>query len=114
MSMKFAAAKGARPTSSLRSRIVRAGSWVVVGHALSMVIRLASSIILSRIFAPEVFGVLSVVTTFFVVLSLFTDLGLRQVIISSPNGGDPSFLRTAWTVQIVRGFVVWLLCVAAA
>jgi O-antigen/teichoic acid export membrane protein len=38
---------------------------------------------------------------------MLSDVGLRQNIIQSPRGDDPVFLNTIWTVQIVRGFILF-------
>ena len=49
-----------------------------------------------------------------VVLGLLSDMGLRQNIIQSHRGDDPAFLNTAWTVQIIRGFVLFALTLLLA
>ncbi|KIH82751.1 putative Polysaccharide transporter [Pseudomonas batumici] len=48
-----------------------------------------------------------IATTVSMVLHLLADVGLRQNIIQSPRGDDPVFLNTAWTVQILRGVVLF-------
>jgi O-antigen/teichoic acid export membrane protein len=40
-------------------------------------------------------------------MALLTDIGLRQAVIQSPSGDDPIFLHTAFTLQIMRGFLIW-------
>src|SRR5262249_28263304 len=92
---------------SLRSRVFKAGGWTLAGHFGALVMRMISSIVLTRIFAPDVFGVLAVLITISVVITLLTDVGLRQAVIRSPNGADQVFLDTAWTLQILRGIAVW-------
>ena len=92
----------------------RAGGWTLVGHFLSLSLRLMSSIILTRIFSPDTFGLLAIITAVTTVIGLLTDIGLRQSIIRSPNGGKPVFLNTAWAVQVLRGLIVWGLCVIVA
>jgi O-antigen/teichoic acid export membrane protein len=56
---------------------------------------------------PEMFGIMVIATTVSVVLHLLSDVGLRQNIIQSPRGDDPAFLNTLWTVQIIRGFILF-------
>jgi O-antigen/teichoic acid export membrane protein len=42
------------------------------------------------------------------------DIGLRQAVVRSKNIHDPLFLNTAWTVQILRGISIWIICVGTA
>jgi len=46
---------------SLRALIVKGAAWTFAGHAASQLIRLASSLILTRLLFPEAFGVMSLV-----------------------------------------------------
>lgn len=101
-------------SSSLKSRIFRAFSWTMVGHFASLSLRFLGTLVLSRIFTPEVFGILAVVTTLHIVTHLFTDIGISQAIIQSRNGHDRTFLDTAWTLQVIRGVLIWSLCLASA
>ena len=70
---------------------------------------------MTRLLVPEMFGVMAVANVFYLGLALFSDLGLRQNVIQSKRGDDPVFLNTVWTVQIIRGGLIWLLalCLAA-
>ena len=43
-----------------------------------------------------------------IVVTLLTDIGLRQVVVQSPNGDKQWFLNTAWTLQILRGGIIWM------
>ena len=102
------------PATPLKHRVFRAGGWTLVGHFLSLSLRLMSSIILTRIFSPDTFGLLAIITAVTTVIGLLTDIGLRQSIIRSPNGDNPVFRNTAWAVQVLRGLIVWGLCVIVA
>lgn len=94
---------------SLKQRVMRAGSWSLAGNGLSQAIRLGSNLVMTRLLVPEMFGVMAIAITLNIILSMLSDLGLRQNIIQSRRGSDPVFLDTAWTVQIARGFALWLL-----
>jgi O-antigen/teichoic acid export membrane protein len=45
---------------------------------------------------------------------MFTDIGVSASIIQNPNADDRRFLNTAWTIQIIRGAILWVACVALA
>lgn len=101
-------------TASLRQRALRAGSWNLVAQVASQVMRLGGNLIMARLLLPEMFGVMVIATTVSVLLHLLSDVGLRQNIIQSHRGDDPHFLNTAWTVQIIRGFVLCALTLLLA
>lgn len=62
---------------------------------------------MTRLLVPEMFGIMAIATMVPVILSLLSDVGLHQNIVQSRRGNDPVFLDTVWSVQIVRGFILW-------
>ena len=98
----------------LKQRALRAGGWSVFGFAASGGIRLASTLVMTRLLAPSMFGVMAIAIMVNVIASLLTDLGIRQNIVQSRRGADPLFLDTAWTVQILRGFIIWAMALAVS
>lgn len=100
---------------SLRRRVLGASSWSLAGYALSYAIRLGSSLLLTRLLVPQMFGVMAIALLVMTALVMFSDFGLTQNVVQSKRGGDPDYLNTAWTVRIIRGLLLWLLalCVAA-
>ncbi|XSC45474.1 oligosaccharide flippase family protein [Bradyrhizobium sp. RDT10] len=88
---------------SLKQRVVKAGIWSLAGFALSLVIRLGSSLLMTRLLAPEMFGVMAVASTLIVGLAMFSDVGLKQNVVQSKRGHETAFLNTAWAIQILRG-----------
>lgn len=76
--------------------------------------RLASNLILTRILFPEAFGLMALVQVFIAALNMFSDTGVNTSLIQSKRGDDPNFLNTAWTVQIIRGVILWGLAAAIA
>jgi O-antigen/teichoic acid export membrane protein len=98
----------------LKQRVLGAGSWSLGRFALSYAIRLGSSLLMTRLLVPEMFGVMAVATLVIIGLAMFSDLGLRQNIVQSSRGGESAYLNTAWTIQIIRGLLLWLfaLCIS--
>ncbi|MEX3772715.1 oligosaccharide flippase family protein [Pseudomonas sp. MYb118] len=95
------------PSLSLRRRAIFAGAWNLGALITSQAIRLGGNLIMARLLMPEMFGIMVIATTVSVVLHLLSDVGFRQNIIQSPRGDDPAFLNTVWTVQIIRGFILF-------
>ncbi len=90
----------------VRSRVLSAAAWMTAGHSLGQIIRLGSSVVLTRLLFPDVYGLMEIVYVFYTGLNLFSDLGLQPNIVQSKRGEDPKFLNTAWTVQIIRGVIL--------
>jgi len=105
-------APSAVPT--LKQRAMRATIISVAGFFAHRGMRLVSNLILTRILAPEAFGVMLLVTTITQGLQMFSDIGVGPAIIQNKRGDDPIFYNTAWTMQVVRGVVLWLASCAIA
>jgi O-antigen/teichoic acid export membrane protein len=99
---------------SLKSRALNAGIWSLAGYGLSQIIRFGSALVMARWLTPEVFGVMEIAIVIMLGVAMFSDLGLVQNIIQSRRGEDPSFLNTAWTLQILRGALLSLIVVGIA
>jgi O-antigen/teichoic acid export membrane protein len=78
------------------------------------VLRLGGNVILWRLLFEEAFGIMALVGSLLVALTMFSDVGIGPAIIQHRRGAEASYLNTAFTVQVMRGGVVWLLCLAAA
>ena len=99
---------------TLRARAIRGSALTISSFAAANIFRLASNLILTRILFPEAFGLMALVSVFITSLHMFSDLGLNTSVIRSDRGDDPRFLNTAWTVQVIRGCVLWIGAVAIA
>ncbi len=96
---------------SLTQRALRSSAITVAGFAGSQIIRLASNLILTRLLFPEAFGVMAMVSVFLMGLTMFSDVGTGPAIMQSKRGDDKDFLNTAWTIQIIRGFLLYAVAV---
>ena len=112
---------GAEPVASvspapekLGKKAVAGSIWAVSGFAGAQVLRFTSSMILTRLLVPRDFGTMLLVTEFAQGLQMFSDIGIGPSIVRSDRGDDANYLRTAWTIQIVRGFFLWVCAVALA
>jgi O-antigen/teichoic acid export membrane protein len=103
-----------RAMQMLSGRLAIAIGWTAFAMIVTQVLRLVGSLIMTRLLAPEMFGIMSIVLSVQVTLFLLLDIGLRPAIIQSARGNDPELLNTAWTVQIIRSFIVAILLVLIA
>jgi O-antigen/teichoic acid export membrane protein len=83
-------------------------AWTVAGFGMMQVIRFGSTLILSRLLFPDIFGLMALVNVFLQGLQMFTDVGIGPSIIQNKRGDEPDFRNTAWTVLVIRGVLLWL------
>ena len=106
---KAAESAGAPPlTQSLRERVLKSGSWILVGYGASQVLRFGGNLLLTRLLFPEAFGIMAIVQAVLVGVSMVTDLGISQGIVLHAHDRHISYINTAWTVQIVKGVLLAL------
>ncbi|WP_037938395.1 oligosaccharide flippase family protein [Sulfitobacter geojensis] len=100
--------------TTLLARAARGSTWTALTFVISQGARFLSNLILARLLFPESFGIMALVTMMLIGLTLISDMGIAQSIMQSKRGDDPDFLDTAWTLQIMRGAVLWIAACALA
>jgi O-antigen/teichoic acid export membrane protein len=88
-----------------KSLVVRLG-WTSFSYGAAQLLRLLNNVILARLLAPPIFGLMALVNAVRTGVELLSDVGITQNIISNPHGDDPIFYDTAWTLQVLRGFAL--------
>ncbi|MCJ8281925.1 MAG: oligosaccharide flippase family protein, partial [Rivularia sp. ALOHA_DT_140] len=94
--------------ASLKKLAYQGAIWTVAGHGMNQVLRFGSNLILTRLLVPEYYGLMAVVNTLRMGIELFSDVGITQSIVNNRLGDEPSFRDTAWTIQVIRGFLLWV------
>jgi len=78
------------------------------------VIRLGSSVVLTRILRPEAYGVVTVLTTVMYIVELLADIGVTVAVVRERDAEEPGYLNTAWTLRLARAFLSGLVVFACA
>ena len=86
--------------------------WTTGSYAVAQAFRLVNNVVLARLLAPELFGIMLIVNTLRTGVELLSDIGIGQNIISNKNGEDPAFYNTAWVLQILRGILLAIICIS--
>lgn len=100
--------------ASLGRRAAVSSLWRLGGGGFEQALRLAGNLVLTRLLAPEDFGLMALAMSLQSGLMMATDVGLNQSVVRSERGDDPDFLRTAWTIKVIRHTQVALLFVGLA
>lgn len=98
----------------LFARALRGSAFIAMGYVIGQAMRLAANLILTRLLFPEAFGLMALVTMVMIGLTMFSDVGIGPAILGNKRGDDPRFLDTAWTVQAIRGALLWGITCALA
>ena len=102
------------PQSGLFARAMRGSALTAGSYAITQVMRLGSNLILTRLLFPEAFGLMALVSVVLVGLAMFSDVGVGPAISQHPRGDERAFLDTAFTINVLRGGLLWLLTCALA
>ncbi|MEO0957238.1 MAG: oligosaccharide flippase family protein [Pseudomonadota bacterium] len=101
---------------SMKEKLTIAAGLKAAEQGLQVFTRLAATLILTRLLAPEIYGVFVVIITLQVMVTMITDFGPRSLILSmrEDEGLDDRFLHTCWTLQVIRGGILLVLFLAIA
>jgi O-antigen/teichoic acid export membrane protein len=112
LTLEVVSEKSSTGIQALEKKALSGLIWAALEYGFGMGLRVVSSFILTRLLLPAYFGELMLVTTVIIGLNLLSDIGLAPSVIQSKRGDDPVFLNTAWTVQVLRGVVLWIIALA--
>lgn len=88
--------------------------WTSAAYVSTQAMRFIANIIFAIFLTPEAFGLLAIVNAWIVGMQMVSDLGFAPLIQRRRKWYDKDFLNTAWTVQVLRGFCLFGLCILAA
>lgn len=100
-----------RAWRTLRDLALRDTNIVVASVVLTNLLRMASSIILTRLLMPEVFGVAGLIASVQFTVALATDLGFQAFVVRHEDGDKKRFLDTVWTVSLIRSSLLALVLI---
>lgn len=95
-------------SNGLKARALRGSFWTVFGYGGSQAIRLGSNLVLTRLLFPEAFGLMALVAVFLTGIMMLSDVGIGASVMQNERGDEPAFLDTIWSIQIIRGAILWL------
>jgi len=91
---------------SLSQRIVRGGFWVFLLRITQQLFNFVRLVILARILSPNDFGLMGIALLTMATLDTFSQTGFQQALIQKKEDIKP-YLNSAWTVLILRGFILF-------
>src|SRR5574341_1259106 len=95
-----------KPGASLTHRVVISGFWVFTLRILQKVFGFIRLIVLARVLAPDDFGLMGIALLTMSALETFSQSGFQLALIQKKENID-SYLNSAWTFLILRGFMLF-------
>lgn len=100
--------KDVKNAESLKARIAKGTFWSSLGNGTEQILRLTRNMILTRILAPEVFGMMAIVLAVNAAFESFTQIGIKEAIVQNPRGQDQEYLNGAWWLAVGRALALYL------
>jgi O-antigen/teichoic acid export membrane protein len=88
--------------------------WRLTVFPFSQVFRWVTNLIAIRLIVPQAFGLISLASMGITFLDILLDFGFYPSVVQNRRGDDPVLLNTVWTMQIIRGLLIWGCCSIAA
>lgn len=101
-------------TAGTATKVVHGATITALAGILSQLIRLASTMLLTRLLYPEAYGLMAIILPLQRGLHMMSDLGTNPAIIQSRRGEETEFLSTAFTMEFVRGLIIAVVLALAA
>ena len=96
------------PGETLSQKVVKGGFWVFFLRIVNQGFSLIRLIVLARILSPKDFGLMGIALLTMSVLETFTQTGFQTALIQKKEE-IKSYLDSAWTFLILRGFVLFII-----
>ena len=97
-----------RNSESFKARVARGTIWSGLGNGSEQVLRFIRNMILTRILAPEAFGLMAIVLAVNAAFESFTQIGIKEAVIQNPRGQEKEYLNGAWWLAFGRAVVLYI------
>ncbi|WP_426442342.1 oligosaccharide flippase family protein [Bradyrhizobium genosp. P] len=95
-----------------RLALLKGAGWTIAAYGTTQFLRVLTNLALTRLLVPEIFGLMAIVNSVKTGIDLISDVGIETNIVHNKEAGKSKFYNTAWSLQIVRGLVLCIVCAA--
>ena len=90
----------------LTQRVRLSGSQALaLSTVLTNAVRILSTMVLTRLLSPDVYGISGMIVSVFYAINLLSDAGFQPYIVRHDQGDETDFLSAVWTIHAGRGLV---------
>ena len=99
--------------SDLNKKIAKGAAWMVLFKVAGQLLGLISTVVLARLLEPAEFGVVAMAMSLIALLELMRNFNFDVMLIQKQDA-DSNHYNTAWTFNVILGFLVALLLTVLA
>jgi len=92
-------------TSRRRFRVT-GSSALALSTIGTNVLRIVSTVCLTRLLSPDVYGITGIIMSVFYMITMVSDIGLQAYIVRHQRSDDPDFLSAVFTIHAIRGVIL--------
>lgn len=93
-------------TKTVRERFrlrVTGSSALALSTIATNLVRIISTVCLTRLLSPDVYGITGMIMSVFYMINMVTDIGLQAYVVRHERSDEPDFLSSVFTIHAVRG-----------
>jgi lipopolysaccharide exporter len=99
---------------SLKAKSARGVIKLSVGAGTERILRLVRTMILTRLLAPDQFGLMAIILVLVNVFEQMSEVGIKLSVVQNKLGNEPEFLNATWWFQAIRGLGLFIVSMLAA
>ena len=99
------AAVRSKPRILSWQRLTTPSALLIGTTAFGNVLRVANTMILTRLLMPSDFGLAGMILSIFFVVAMVTDVGFLPFVVRHERGDEPRFLDAVWSFHASRGLI---------
>ena len=101
-------------SSALKKSVIKGSFFLFGGNVAENGLRFLRNMILTRMIAPNEFGVIAILLAINQLFNSLTQIGIKEAIIQNEKGGTKAFLDAAFWLSTIRGVCLFVGAVLAA
>jgi O-antigen/teichoic acid export membrane protein len=94
---------------TVTAKAARGSIWLGGATGFEYGLRFVRNVILTRVLAPEAFGVMAIVLGINAAFESFTEIGVKEAVIQNPRGEKDTYLNGAWWLSVTRSTALYIL-----
>lgn len=102
-------ADGKEGSGALLRQGIRGAGYLTAGSVVEYTLRFLRNLVLARLLDPEAFGLMATIWAAVAATEALAEVGLRQVVIRSAEGGGEEFINVVWWIGLVRGSCLYII-----